>query len=512
MSPNGSTSQSTWEHDTSVPARSTVMRRPLWLCILLPVVCTLLLAQSAPTQVLVSAFPHLTFFTPIFITAAPDSSSRIYVVQQDGVIKVFDNDSASTAASTFFDCSHEISSGSGEEGLLGLAFDPHFTVNGYFYVNYTTPHPLRTRIARFTVVPGHPDSADNSSEFVILDINQPYNNHKGGMLAFGPDGYLYVAVGDGGGSGDPENNAQNPEILLGKILRIDVHDTTTTTHYRIPPDNPFKSNGEEFRQEIWATGLRNPWRFSFDPATGTLWAGDVGQSAREEVDIIEKGKNYGWNRMEGFASYPPGSELKDTTGFTLPIKDYTHEVGNSIIGGYVYSGTARPDLSGAYIYGDYGSGRVWMLRYQKGRVLADSLLTQIPEYISSFGTDRTNELYIVTISSKSRTGIYKFAPRTLTGFEESPLSETLHHYELYQNYPNPFNPSTTIRYALPRQSHVTLTLFTMLGQRVAQLVSGEVDAGNHEVQFNASAMSSGMYFYRLQVGTVVLTRQLCFIR
>ena len=211
-------------------------------------------------------------------------------------------------------------------------------------------NPRRTVIARFSVTANDANVADSNSQQVILEINQPFSNHKGGQLAFGPDGYLYIGVGDGGSEGDPDSNGQNLSTLLGKILRIDVNTQSNGRNYGIPADNPFAGNTAGYREEIYAYGFRNPWRFSFDSATGALWVGDVGQDRVEEIDLVEKGKNYGWNTMEGTLCYNPPSGCNQT-GLTLHIWNYTHDLGNAVIGGYVYPGKALPSLVGAYVYG-----------------------------------------------------------------------------------------------------------------------------------------------------------------
>jgi glucose/arabinose dehydrogenase len=363
------------------------------------------IAYSQPVQ-LVNAFPNLRFTKPLFITHSNDETDRIFVVQQDGLIRVFANDSAISSYSTFLDVSDKISSSSGEQGLLGLAFHPDFRENGYFFVDYTAPNPRRTVVARYSVMTGNSNKADSLSELKLLEIDQPFSNHNGGMLMFGKDGYLYIGMGDGGSGGDPYGNAQNLGVLLGKILRINVDSAAATTNYAIPPDNPFKGNTQGYREEIYAWGMRNPWRFSQDPVTGQTWVGDVGQDDWEEVDVLQKGLNYGWRTMEGTHCYNPRTGC-DETGLTLPIKDYPHASGDcSITGGYVYRGKNRPDLVGAYIYGDYCTGRIWMLRYQDGQVTTDSLLIQAPFEISSFGVDQENELYVCNYSGGT---IHRFA-------------------------------------------------------------------------------------------------------
>ncbi len=307
----------------------------------------------------------------------------------------------------FLDISSRVLYG-GEQGLLGLAFHPNFTQNHYFYINYVADNPRRTIIARYTVS-ADPNVADANSEQIILQFNQPYSNHKGGQLAFGPDGYLYIGVGDGGSEGDPQGNGQNRSTLLGKILRINVDSTSGGRNYSIPTDNPYVGNNLGYREEIYAYGFRNPWRFSFDSVSGMLWVGDVGQDRIEEIDAAEKGKNYGWNLMEGTLPYnaPAGTNL---SGLEPPIYNYTHDVGNAIIGGYVYHGSAIPSLSGAYVYGDYGSGRIWALR--TNGTVQNALLVDTSLNIASFGVDQQNELYFTAYDGK----IYKLASTEIPEF------------------------------------------------------------------------------------------------
>ena len=236
------------------------------------------------------AFPNLSFTRPLELQSAGDGTNRMFVVEQSGVIWVFQNDSNVSQKEVFLDIQDRVNDSGNEQGLLGLAFHPDYENNGYFYVNYTASNPNRTVISRFSVSAQNPDSANKNSEFEILSFNQPYSNHNGGKVAFGmTDGYLYIAVGDGGSGGDPECRAQNLGSLLGSILRIDVDTTIGNQHYEIPADNPFAGNTQGYREEIYAYGLRNPWRFSFDPVTNWLWAGDVGQNTYEEVDVIRKG-------------------------------------------------------------------------------------------------------------------------------------------------------------------------------------------------------------------------------
>ena len=336
------------------------------------------------------AFPNLSFSQPLYLTDAGDGTNRLFVVEQGGTIRVFDNDASTASMSTFLDISGRISSG-GERGLLGLAFHPNYENNGYFYVNYTDGSG-DTIISRFEVSGTDPDQADPNSETLILQYDQPYSNHNGGHIAFGPDGYLYIASGDGGSGGDPENNGQDPSTLLGNILRIDVDGSQNGNNYAIPGNNPFVGNNQGYREEVYAYGLRNPWRFSFDSNDGRLFAADVGQNQYEEIDLIESGNNYGWNIMEGAHCY--NSSNCDQTGLTLPIWEYDHGEGQSVTGGYVYRGSALSELVGLYIYGDFSSGKIWALDVSDTDNPSNSELLDSSFNISSFGTDADNELYI----------------------------------------------------------------------------------------------------------------------
>lgn len=356
------------------------------------------LAAQDTEIILDTAFVNLTFIRPVDLQDPRDGSRRLFVVEQAGRIIVFENSAAATMSKIFLDIQSRVNSAGNEEGLLGLSFHPNYASNGYFYIFYTVLEASQrySRLSRFAASAGDPDAADPGSEQILLQIPQPYSNHNGGQIAFGPDGFLYVAVGDGGSAGDPAGNGQNRSTLLGAILRIDVD---SASPYAIPSDNPFAGNAEGWREEIYAYGLRNPWRFSFDQATGRLWAGDVGQSTIEEVDIIEKGKNYGWKIMEGSSCYSPSSGC-DQTGLELPVWEYTHSTGFSITGGYVYRGSQPTALAGAYIYADYVTGKIWALYYDAMNPAENILLFDTDLNISSFGVDGGGELYICSFDGK----------------------------------------------------------------------------------------------------------------
>jgi glucose/arabinose dehydrogenase len=333
---------------------------------------------------LIEPFSNLSFTQPLDLQTPVDDTDRLFVVEKRGRIVVFENDAATMTTTNFLNLS-SISTAS-EQGLLGLAFHPNYSNNGYFYVYYT-PTATLSIISRFTVS-SDANVADASSEEVLLEITQPLTNHNGGQISFGPDGFLYLAVGDGGGGGDPENHAQDRNNLLGNILRIDVDNRENGLKYAIPSSNPFV-NESQVRPEIYAYGLRNPWRMSFDSQNGSLWTGDVGQGEREEINVIISGGNYGWKILEGTSCFSGDCE---TTGLTAPVFEYGHDNGDrSITGGFVYRGTAIPSLSGKYIYGDFVSGRIWALNTTDN---TNELVLESRLSITSFGTDNDNELYV----------------------------------------------------------------------------------------------------------------------
>ena len=343
-----------------------------------------------------SAFPNVkgAFGSrPLFVTQIPDGSNLFAVVAQDG--RIFTAASADATATVFLNISSRVSTDNNEEGLLGLAFHPLYAQNGRFFVYYAVAGGARrTRLSEFHVTAGKVDTG-TGAEKIVLEPAKPFGNHKGGGLMFGPDGYLYVGLGDGGSGGDPMRNGQNLSVLLGKILRIDINSSSADRPYGIPPDNPFTGATAPAgaRAEIFTYGMRNPWRFSFDRSTGALWIGDVGQNLREEIDFGVKGGNYGWNIMEGFACYSPSSACNQS-GLILPVFDYPHDQGCSITGGYVYRGSAIPWLQGAYLYSDFCSGRIWALRYDGAKVTEQKQLAATGLGVSSFGQDAAGELYV----------------------------------------------------------------------------------------------------------------------
>ncbi len=355
-------------------------------------------SAALPALELERVFPALTFERPVLLTHAGDGSGRVYVVEQHGVVHRIDP-ATPDRTDVFLDISPRVSRRGNEEGLLGLAFDPAFPENGRFYVYYSAASPRRSVLSRFET--GANGLGDPASEAVLLEVAQPYSNHNGGMIEFGPDGMLYVALGDGGSAGDPRRHGQDLGTLLGAILRIDVTQPAGGAPYAIPADNPFAGR-DDARGEIWAYGLRNAWRFSFDRETGDLWTGDVGQNALEEVDVVRRGRNYGWNEMEGSRCFRPAC---DPGAFEPPVAEYGRDMGCSITGGYVYRGQRVPDLRGVYLYADFCSGRIWGLRYDGERVTEQAQLARAEFQVPSFGEDEAGEVYVLGFDG----GIYTFA-------------------------------------------------------------------------------------------------------
>jgi len=352
-----------------------------------------------PTVELENAFPKLTFDLPLYFCWDGADAKLAYVVEQDGRIWRFKNDAATTEKHLFFDIVDRMPTRrkrDNEEGLLALAFHPKFKDNGLFFVNYSMHEgggkKRRGVTSRFKWDKAK-DAVDMASEKIILEVDQPYGNHNGCMLLFGPDGFLYLTFGDGGSGGDPHGHGQNLGTLLATCLRIDIDKEEDGKPYAIPKDNPFIDKAGA-RPEIWAYGLRNLWRMSFDRETGLLWGGDVGQNALEEIDIIVKGGNYGWNKREGAQAFRGGARSDDMID---PVAEYGRDMGLSVTGGYVYRGKKQKALVGIYLYADYGTGRIWGIDYdiEKKKANGIELLGHFPRATpSSFGEDAEGELFL----------------------------------------------------------------------------------------------------------------------
>ena len=348
---------------------------------------------------------------PIIVTHPGDGTNRVVVAMQQGQIHVLPNNSNADKSKIFLDISSKVRyiDKENEEGLLGLAFHPDYKKNGEFFAYYTVKHtPHLCVISRFRVSKDNPDQADPAYEEVLIEIPHPFWNHKGGTLAFGPDGYLYCAVGDGGDGNDPYNNGQNLGTLLGKIIRIDVNKKDTGMKYSIPKDNPFL--GQKAAPEIFAYGFRNIWRMAFDKTTGNLWAADVGQNLWEEINIVKKGGNYGWALREG--AHPFGNyDSKAAQNLIDPVFEYDHRMGKSITGGFVYRGKKIPELQGHYLYADYISGKVYALNYdhKTNKVLGNYSIPSPMFPIITFGEDEEGEAYFAVVTANGK-GIYKLLP------------------------------------------------------------------------------------------------------
>jgi glucose/arabinose dehydrogenase len=353
----------------------------LFLASQLSVAC----AQSGGVA-LQQVFPDVALNRPVALLQTPDPSPFWYVVEKGGrILRLTDNGAASSRA-TFVDLSGRVEAGPSEAGLLGMAFDPDFSRNGRVYLSYTRGGPLTSVLSRFASRDGGL-TLDPASEEVLLEVAQPYANHNGGQIAFGHDGFLYYGLGDGGSGGDPQGNGQNTQTLLGAMLRLDVNGPSP---YAIPPDNPFAAGGG--RPEIYAWGLRNPWRWSFDRVNGSLWLGDVGQDAWEEIDLVHNGDNLGWNLWEGSHCYKAGACRSE--GVVMPLAEYSHKLGCSVTGGYVYRGLDVPALYGQYLYGDFCSGTIWELDSGNPRA-GPRILLESGLRIASFAEGRDGELYLL---------------------------------------------------------------------------------------------------------------------
>jgi glucose/arabinose dehydrogenase len=345
---------------------------------------------------------------PVFITSARDGTGRMFIVEQTGRIRILKN--GRIRSTPFLDIRGAVSGGS-EQGLLGLAFHPDYRTNRKLYVMFTNRNGDSV-LREYRASASHPNVVNTNTKRTILKVAQPYSNHNGGMIAFGPDGYLYVALGDGGSGGDPGNRAQRLDTLLGKILRIDTNGTADGKAYRIPATNPF-AGATPGADEIWQFGLRNPWRFSFDRATGDLWIGDVGQNAWEEIDRAVRtasgagrGVNWGWRILEGTHCYDPPDGC-DPDGTALPLLEYAHGGGRcSITGGYVYRGSAIPALRGGYVFADYCSGEIWVVAADAAAPAAKTLLKDTGLLISSFGETGAGELFVVDLGGR----LYRIVP------------------------------------------------------------------------------------------------------
>ena len=455
------------------------------------------LARAQAFQ-LENAFPNLTFEWAVDIQQ-PNSlfsgNQLLFVVEKRGVIYTFPEHIAVTPAerSVFLDISDKVDN-YGEAGLVGLAFHPQYPANGYFFVFYVGKPPHGVVVARYRVS-ANPRVADPNSELILIDDSKNTSFHNGGQLAFGPGRLLYISIGDD----QSYSNGQDLNDIKGAVLRVAPNISGDNPPYTIPPTNPFAGNQDGIREEIFAYGFRNPWRFSIDAVTGRIWLGDVGEDHFEEIDIIESGGNYGWPLMEGPDCFMPSS--CDTLGKNLraPIATYSHATGIAVISGYVYRGTRLPELTGQYIFGDF-SGGLWTL-YDDGvnpPVVSD-LVPSTPNILAiGVGNPSKRDVYFSLIDGT----IQRLARVPTTGVD-TPVAKS----RLLGNFPNPFNPATTIRYHLERAARVQIDIVSVDGVRVRRLEDGRREAGDHALEWrgetdSGSRSASGVYFYRLIVDGV----------
>ncbi|MEP0545629.1 MAG: PQQ-dependent sugar dehydrogenase [Rhodothermales bacterium] len=435
-------------------------------------------------------FENVTFNFPLGIRFPDDGTNKVYIAEWGGRVKVVDNDPDVASASVFLDISERIAS---PGGLLAIEFHPDYAENGYFFARYTLEAPERIVLSRFSRSAEDPFVADVDSEVILLEIETPGNvhNHHGGDIAFGLDGYLYVPLGDGGVLYDAVGNAQDRTKLLGKVLRLDVDNPSNGLNYGIPPDNPFVGNEKGWREEVFAYGLRNPWRLTIDRLTGEVWVGNVGEVTWEEVELIEAGQNYGWPIMEGPVCAPFNRRPCDETGLTPPVWAYSHEQGVSITGGYVYRGEAIPALRGQYVFADFASFKVWHVS-RSNRSGAELLL---PDQfnVTTFGEDLDGELYFNYFLNGR---IFKITPGPgTTSAEGDPTDDGLLTLAVF---PNPATGSAQA-YFESEAGEVRLSVYDMLGREVLTLVDERVGPGTRRtVPINTGRLASGLYLVRFE--------------
>jgi glucose/arabinose dehydrogenase len=446
--------------------------------LLLPL-CALCFCFSFSQDIELEAFAS-GFNRPVNIKHAGDD--RLFVVEQDGVIKIVNTD-GSTESTNFLDIDSRVGSSGNEQGLLGLAFHPNYATNGYFFVNYTN-NSGDTVISRFSRISVNPAIADPNSELIILTYSQPYSNHNGGELQFGPDGYLYISSGDGGSGGDPQNNSQNTNSLLGKLLRIDVNNSSASNPYAIPSDNPFVGNSAS-REEIWAYGLRNAWKFSFDSLNDDLWIADVGQNAREEINMVastDAGLNYGWRCYEGNNTYNT-SGCPNSNTLTFPVSEYSHSGGRcSITGGYVYRGSTYPNLEGLYFFGDVCTQEIGYLRYENGNW--NSTFEGFSGNWVAFGEDINGELYVSSLGGS----IFKITD-TLLSIDDNLLNSI-------SISPIPAKNILNIDFSNVNVSFsANITVYDIQGKTVKTIFK---DKENKSTSINTSDLKSGFYILKIE--------------
>ena len=462
---------------------------------------------------LVDAFPNLVFERPVAVRN--DGVSRLlYVVEQFGKIHSVANSASATETKILLDINDRVVADPNrlEAGLLGLAFHPDYEGNGYLFVYYIADDPPRAVLSRFERSADDPDAADPNSEVVLLELSRQTYRHNGGDVVFGPDGYLYLPLGDGSSGEDQFNNAQDPSTLFGSIVRIDVDRSSGDLNYAIPPDNPFAGNTEGFREEIYAYGLRNPWRISFDRETGELWAGDVGERDWEEINIVSKGENYGWPLAGGLECRREACEPAE---YVLPVWSYPHSltsevsdrINRCVTGGYVYRGSEIPSLSGEYLYSDCASGILWAIEYDGVNPAVNRVVLETGRFVPGFGEDLDGELYVLQYWNGK---VLRLVSSEGTSTEDSELAGSL---RLDLAGPNPFHRVTTLEFESDRPGPARLTVYDLLGRQVAVLYDKYLPGRVVErTEFDASALAPGLYICRLDIGGQTQTQRVVRVR
>lgn len=457
---------------------------------LLLVVSAVVADASAPS--LCRTFPHLLFDRPVDLQSPPDDSNRLFVAQQNGEVYSAYYDSSTTSALLFLDLADSVSFG-GESGLLGLAFHPDYASNHRFYVSYVAAAPMRQLLVEYLTAASDPDSVVLLSRRVILESTATTLYHNGGQIAFDPDGYLLYAVGE-----DTQPlEAQDRTNLLGSMVRIDVDNPSGGLEYSIPADNPWVGNAMGYREEIYAFGFRNPWRFSVDPATGRIWCGDVGSSYFEEINIVTAGRNYGWPRVEWDQCVYPST--CDTVGLNvaMPLHAYPHGTGAAVVGGHVNHGIHLPSLQGWYLYTDWVSGEVRGILWDGQGAPVDSLVMAAGRSFTCTGLDPEGNVLFGTFTG----GIYELREDPISSAPVPAAAPA----SLVGNHPNPFNPTTIIEYDVRGPTSVRLDIFDVRGRLVLGVERAHAAAGRYEVRWDGRdshgrEQPSGVYFARLSAG------------
>lgn len=436
-------------------------------------------------------FPNVAFDMPMGLTFAPEDPHLLYVPELRGTVRAFENDNDTARSWVFLDAREDVSPGSGTGEFYDIAFHPDYQSNGYCYVYYFAASPRTINLVRYTRDPTERHVVDPNSKLVILSVPHPGpQNHSGGSISFGPDGYLYLPIGDGGSWGDELGYGQDRTNLFGAVIRIDVDNPSGGLNYGIPPDNPYVGNSDGWREEIWAYGFRNPFRSSFDRQSGALWVGDVGEEAWEEINIVERGGNYGWSALEG----PECFNLPDCdpSQFSAPVYAYPHQKGvpNSVTGGTVYWGNGIPELRGRYVFGDF-TGRLWAMDFSD---IDNPIVTTLDDTtpVVTIGVGPLGELYVPKLFNGQIVRIDR-----LPDTAEEEISAPIEFDLSIDALPNPSSSRTTIRLQVGQATFVRTSLFDMLGREIKLVFEGELAAGaTRQVAIDTSDLAAGVYVVR----------------